>query len=288
MKRGLFWFRVYSRMVHSPKIGRLTDDGITPQPGEAKMARLVKLWCLTCENGGVLPSVADTAFLLRMSEEEVRRTFDALKAEGWLDESPDGLTPHDWQEHQRSSDSSTERVREHREKKRYMKQGETVSVTGDAVSGETGEKRSIPVSETSQIRVEKREIREEENIVPFPRSASRASSPLVDRFQEIALRYPNPTGVDAAARQWISMLDTGEIDEGNVEDVFTGLDRWLVSATAKEDGGKFMPSLKRWMEERRWKDAPRPAEVERPVKVSSTGNDPYAIWVPAKKDAGAA
>jgi hypothetical protein len=139
-----------------------------------------------------------------------------------------------------------------------------------------------------QNRIEEKQIRGEQNLVPFPRSASRKSSPLVDRFQEIAERYPNPTGVDAAARQWISMLDTGEIHEGNVEEVFIGLDRWLISATAKEDGGKFMPSLKRWMEERRWKDAPRPAEVERPLKVSSEGNDPYAIWVPAQKGADAA
>jgi hypothetical protein len=275
-------------MVHSPKIGRLKDDGINPQPGEAKLARLVKLWCLACENGGVLPSVTDAAFILRMTEEEVQRTLDALKAEGWLDESPDGLTPHNWQEHQRASDSSTDRVREYRERKRYTKQGETVSETGDGVSSETGTKRSMPVSVTVQNRTEEKQRRGEENIVPFLRSSSRASSPLVDRFQEIAARYPNPTGVDAAARQWISVLDTGEIHEGNVEEVFSGLDRWLVSATAKEDGGKFMPSLKRWMEERMWKDAPRPAEVERPLKISSEGNDPYAIWVPAQKGADAA
>lgn len=298
MRRGLPWFRLYTRLIQSPKVGRLTDDGISPQPGEAKLGRLVKLWCLTCDNGGVLPSIADAAFMLRMTEEEVLRTFDALKAEGWLDDTPEGLVPHNWQEHQRASDYSTERVREHRERKRCTKQGETVSETESTVSSETGAKRSggvsgetngnVSVTVQNRAEGEHKEMRGEVNVLPFPRSTSRVSSPLMDRFQEITERYPNPTGVDAAARQWISMLDTGEIHEGNVEEVFIGLDRWLISATAKEDGGKFMPSLKRWMEERRWKDAPRPAEVDRPLKVSSEGNDPYAVWVPARKDADAA
>ena len=120
------WFRVYGSVVDDPKVQRLPCD---------LFKALVNLWCLASQNGGVLPSIDDIAFKLRMDSEEAADIITRLAKAGLLDREDEEIRPHNWDKRQFKSDGSTERVKRFRERER------NVSVTG-------GRNVSPAVSET--------------------------------------------------------------------------------------------------------------------------------------------
>lgn len=99
------WFRFYSDALDDPKVQRLP-------------AELFKAWvnilCVASRHGGVLPSSEDIQFALRLSESEVGRVLDDLKARGLIDEVGDHLEPHNWSKRQYKSDNVTLRVQKNR------------------------------------------------------------------------------------------------------------------------------------------------------------------------------
>lgn len=102
------WFRVYDDLADDPKVQRLPA---------ALFKSLINLWCLASQCGGVLPSVADIAFKLRISAEKAAAMLSGLKNAGLIDEIEGGLAPHNWGGRQFTSDSSAERVKRHRAKR---------------------------------------------------------------------------------------------------------------------------------------------------------------------------
>lgn len=103
------WLRLYVDILDNPKAQRLRGD---------TFKGWINLLALTKRNGGVLPGVGDIAFALRTTEAKATRLIDELIVAGLVDETEEsGAQPHDWDELQFESDSSTERVRKHREGK---------------------------------------------------------------------------------------------------------------------------------------------------------------------------
>ena len=105
------WFRFYVRTLNNLKVQRL--------PGET-FKGWVNLLCLAEERDGALPSIEDIAFRTRVSRGEATELIQALKMEKLIDHDN---TMHDWDEMQRKSDSSTERVRLHRERQKDLPVG---------------------------------------------------------------------------------------------------------------------------------------------------------------------
>lgn len=105
------WLRLYTNALDHPKIQKLPPE-------------LFKLWvnllCLARLHDGHIPSVADVAFRVRQPEEVVSDWLEQLIERRLLDETPKGLRPHDWDEHQYPSDSSTERSRRSRQRSRNV------------------------------------------------------------------------------------------------------------------------------------------------------------------------
>src|SRR6266496_4396959 len=91
------WFRVYGGLLHNPKVQRLPDR---------LFKALINLWCLTSENGGMLPSPDDIAFKLRLSRTRVDQLLSHLRAARLIDVDEAGSRPHDWNELQFRSDSA--------------------------------------------------------------------------------------------------------------------------------------------------------------------------------------
>lgn len=118
------WFRFYHEALDDPKVQRL--------PAELFRA-WVNMLCVACRNDGELPGPDDLAFAMRIPEDEIDDTLDALVAFGLLDETENGFAPHGWAERQFKSDNSTDRVKRFREKdqKRSAKRRRNVSVTPD-------------------------------------------------------------------------------------------------------------------------------------------------------------
>lgn len=107
---GQRWFRFYAEALNDPKIQRL-------QPHLFKT--WINLLCLACASGGVLPHRDEISFALRLGDHEAGLQLDELISLGLIDIRSDGThEPHNWRGRQYVSDSSTDRVRDHRRRKR--------------------------------------------------------------------------------------------------------------------------------------------------------------------------
>ena len=118
------WFRFYDCALDDPKVQKLP-------------AELFKIWvnllCVASRNDGAFPAVDDLAFMLRQSSDSLSDSLSELMRLGLIDESEQGLTPHNWTERQYQSDSSAERMRKHRALKRNS---DVTDVTARDVTGD--------------------------------------------------------------------------------------------------------------------------------------------------------
>src|SRR5690348_11539611 len=112
------WFRLYDDMIHDAKILWLSDE---------MFRAWITLLCLASKNEGKLPPAADIAATLREKPAKVATWIAALRGGGLLDEIEGGFAPHNWEGRQFKSDTSNERVKRYRDKKRNVT--DTVTVT---------------------------------------------------------------------------------------------------------------------------------------------------------------
>lgn len=119
------WFRFYTEALDDPKVQRLPPH---------LFKTWVNLLCLAAQNNGYLPSLDDIAFRLRLSAQDAEQQISELILAGLLDITETGRTPHNWSKRQYVSDSSTERVRKHRQK-----QAETACNVSETASETTPE-----------------------------------------------------------------------------------------------------------------------------------------------------
>ncbi|WJO34801.1 hypothetical protein LU690_08545 [Pseudomonas monteilii] len=152
------WFRMYGEFATDPKVQMMN---------EAMQRRLVMLFCLECSNGletfHVTERETSIAFALRVSDEEIAATKAVFLAKGFIN---DDWTLRNWSKRQYVSDSSTARVRAHREKKKR-----------ESAKPETDVKRSSNAPEQIQNRTDTEQNRYRRNTTTsargrfrFPRS----------------------------------------------------------------------------------------------------------------------
>ncbi len=104
------WFRFYDDALNDAKVQRLSGD-------------MFKAWanilCIASKHNGILPSVDEVAFGLRLSTTKAGAIVGHLAAAGLLDVIEGGyFRPHNWDSRQYKSDVSNDRVKQHRERKR--------------------------------------------------------------------------------------------------------------------------------------------------------------------------
>lgn len=107
---AMVFFKMYSEILEDRKVQELSGD-------------LFKFWVniLALANRqkdrGTIPAPCEAAFYLRSSVGEVEANLEALKAAGLIDETPDGLAPHNWKERQKKVDrTSPERSKRYRQR----------------------------------------------------------------------------------------------------------------------------------------------------------------------------
>jgi hypothetical protein len=111
--------------------------------------------CLASKRGGKIPGDDDVAFQLRVSIQDAAQQIDDLILAGLVDIEPSGArTPHNWTERQYASDSSAERVRKHRERKKKAERNVTGAVTVTAQNRTDSEKNNNYVLSSSHAREE--------------------------------------------------------------------------------------------------------------------------------------
>jgi hypothetical protein len=101
------WLRLYTNILENPKVQRLRPD---------VFRAWVNLLALYKRSDEVMPPIDEIAFSLRSSEKDVRKWLAELVKVGLLDETSDGLVPHNWDDRQFNSDTSKERQRAYRER----------------------------------------------------------------------------------------------------------------------------------------------------------------------------
>ena len=151
MGLNLPWFRFYVSTLNNSKVQSLTDS---------MFRGWVNMLCCAATHDGILPGLAAFAFELRITEAKAKRLLENLLALGLIDRDDAGeLTPHAWDEFQYVSDSSTERVRKHREKR----------------------SRSVTETPSEQSRTEQNRVEADEtaHAVPSEPSKGRCLSPQI-------------------------------------------------------------------------------------------------------------
>lgn len=145
------WFRLYDDIINDPKILRLD---------ETLRWRYISLLCIVSKNSerGYIPDDEDVCLMMRIDANEWADTKLKLIDRGLINRNEGKLLINGWFKRQYSSDDAAERVRKHREMKRYG----NVTVTP-------------PDTETDQIRTDAEE--------EAPPSRRGALDPTADTFQ---------------------------------------------------------------------------------------------------------
>lgn len=102
------WFRFYAEALRNPKVLKLAD----------KDFRLwVRLLAVASENEGAIPPADDLKHMLSMRLDHLLSGLDRLISGALIDALETGYEPHNWSKFQYKSDTSTDRVHKHREKR---------------------------------------------------------------------------------------------------------------------------------------------------------------------------
>lgn len=110
------WWRAYSRARHEPKLLKLSDKDFR---------WWFNLLCVASERGGKLPFIRDLAAEFRVSENVIAVAIERLRLAGLFEiEGEPGAdviyVPHNWNVLQYVSDSSSNRVKQFRERRRNV------------------------------------------------------------------------------------------------------------------------------------------------------------------------
>lgn len=242
------WWRAYDEAVDDPKLQKLSGE-------------LFKCWfnlmCIASENDGVLPSIDDIAFKLRLPSHKAEKLIASLTEAGLLDEIDGTIQPHNWGVRQFKTDvtdpTNNERQKRYRNRKRNANDTVTKSVT---------DKRP----DTEQIQnITEAEPRNAATVTPEVAIPNPASE-LRKRITEIYLRCgAEPVPDTGRAETWIAQ----------------GLDPAIITAVIQDIT-------------QRNKGAPKPlAYFEKPIREahvkpppkSLNGNNSIAGMLKPKNDA---
>lgn len=240
------WFRIYDDAVDDPKVQKLSGD-------------LFKAWinllCLASQNDGILPSVNDIAFKLRMSGARADKLLDDLVQRELLDETADGhLEPHNWNLRQHRSDISTPRVKRFRERK--MKRDETVSETPPDTETDSEQNRA-----------------EEKRSLTRSRAVGKPTRPAASKpFDEFWGKYPKREGAnpkEPARKKFAAAVKSG----ADPADIVAAAERYRDEALSTGKlGTSYVAQAVTWLTQARWCDYPPPSE--QPIELAAPPGAP--------------
>lgn len=102
------WFRFYADAMRNPKVAALSD-------------REFRLWMqvlsVASENDGRVPPADELKHMLKARLDHLLTGLERLISTGLIDRLERGYEPHNWKKFQYKSDTSTERVKKHREER---------------------------------------------------------------------------------------------------------------------------------------------------------------------------
>jgi hypothetical protein len=191
---GLPWVKLYTEILHDPKMGRLSDH---------LWRRVGELFLMAQENnaGGYLPEVSDMAWVLRTSDDALLKDLEALAAPGvaiikevdkqWF------VTNFAFRQ---DADSNAERQKRYRERKQKATYYGNDSVTSNVTESITTDNDSVL---RLRVDVEGEEEEEREVEVTDDGSVTGDLAPLSIAFVN-ATKIPELTG---GPQKWFDALE---------------------------------------------------------------------------------
>ena len=206
MTSSLPWLRLYDEVLDDPKVQRLTD---------AQFRAWINLLCLANRGtirGRIPENLDDIAYSLRLTPRKTRELLDLFLSRGLLvrEENTNHVMPNNWEERQRKSDGSAERVAKHR-----ARQAES-NVTEPLL------KRNSNVVDIEKSREEKK--REEEPPLP-PKGNGEGYTQAFEDFWREYPRVVNNSKVKAF-RAWRNLSDEGKREARDALPRFKASDGW--------------------------------------------------------------
>jgi hypothetical protein len=237
------WLRFYTDV--------LDDRRLHTMPAEL-YRRWTMLLCLTRRNGGCLPVLEDTAFALRITDEEARDTLHTLTDMELLDCDQDGTyTPHNWCGRQYDSDSSTERVRRHRAAK-----SAAVTETVTPVTDETLPKRFSNGAEQNRVRADTEQSRADTDARAPAREVG-AVAPKQPHysatFEAFWRQYPRREKKPGAWAAWLKIAPPRGPTGDMADTILAGVATWALSEQWQRG---IYPHATTWLNGRQWEDEP--------------------------------
>lgn len=246
------WFRFYEEALNDPKVQML--DGET-------FKGWVNILCIASTCDGTLPSAKDMSFRMRMSDVTCDGLVQKLVTAGLLDVTKKGIRPHNWDSRQFKSDSSAERMRKLRERKRTADSDDS----SPPVTGDDDVTSQVTPPEQRQNRAETEQSREnvyaqngdsksvkKSKLIP---EGDKTVGPIMatehepSGFAQFWQAYPKKVSKDAARKAWVKL----KLSQHS-EQVLESLERWKASKGWKKNGGEFIPYPATWLNRNDWAD----------------------------------
>lgn len=154
---ALPWFRMYAEFATDPKVQSMS---------ETFQRRFIMFLCLQCAGEFEKLNDDELAFALRITPEELAETKEVFAKKGLLNEGKIAK----WNKRQYTSDSSTDRVRKHRERKRNadetLQQRSVTPPDTDTDTESKREKRATRLPSDFSLTQERRSIATDHGLNP--------------------------------------------------------------------------------------------------------------------------
>jgi hypothetical protein len=138
------WFRLHNKLLNDPTVQGLSSD-------QFKVYINLLCYASSIDRGGYVGTLDETAFALRETIEHVTSCFNAFQGVGLIvtnETDDETFQIPQWKKKQYESDSSTERVKKHREK---VKRSKTVTVTPSDTEADTDTEQKQKESKTKRF-----------------------------------------------------------------------------------------------------------------------------------------
>lgn len=223
------WFRLYSEFADDPKVQMMP---------ESMQRRLIMLMCSKCKDETLHET--QRAFHWRITLAELAETKALFIENGFIDES---WNPINWNKRQFLSDSSTDRVRRHRQ---ALKQDETLQAPNVTANG-TGKWALVTAPEQNRTDTEQKH---KKTIARFTSSD----------IESVYAEYPRKVGRGAALKAIVSALH--RIDDPDPVAVLIRVTREFSRSPAGQRG-EFTPHPSTFYNQSRYLDDPEEWEKVR-------------------------
>jgi hypothetical protein len=201
------------------------------------------------EAGNLAPYAIDEIEAEAMWDGEPGELIASLVAAGFIDETPGGLTVHDWYDYWGKH--------EHRLKKQAEYNRGYRERTANTSKGSREHIESISITSRERLRGE--EIREyippispidEKPAGKITQIESARTKELTEGFEEFYRAYPRKVGKSAASKSWFALKPNAEMRAT----ILAALEQHKASRDWQKNGGQFVPHPATWLNGKRWLD----------------------------------